>query len=79
MDKRILVAVAAVCLALLVVAQAAIFVYADGQAWWPWNGLWMVIIGVLVLTVVWVAGQRRDQAAVRSRAKHHDGRDVERR
>jgi peptidoglycan/LPS O-acetylase OafA/YrhL len=65
-EKRLVVAIAALCLALLVAAQAALFVYVDSQSWWPWNGFWMVLTGVLVLVVVATAGQGRDQVAVRN-------------
>jgi hypothetical protein len=79
MDDKVLIAFAAACLALLVAAQAALFVYADGQAWWPWNGFRMVLTGVLVLAVVSVADQGSDRVAVRSRARHDDGGGTERR
>jgi peptidoglycan/LPS O-acetylase OafA/YrhL len=75
-EKRFVVAIAAVCLALLVMAQAAFFVYADGQSWWPWNGVWMVLTGALVLAVV-AAGRRRDQVVVRSEVRRDDDRGAE--
>jgi hypothetical protein len=78
-EKRFVVAIAAVCLALLVMAQAAFFVYADGQSWWPWNGFWMMLTGALVLAVVAVAGQRLEPEAVRSTVRRDDGWDGARR
>jgi peptidoglycan/LPS O-acetylase OafA/YrhL len=78
-ETRLVVAIAALCLALLVAAQAALFVYVDSQSWWPWNGFWMVLTGVLVLAVVAAAGQGRDRVAVRNEVPRDDRRGGERR